>query len=145
MKIVIGLLIVLVLVVGGILALPFLIDLNRYQDQYKPLIEDALNRKVQLQDIRLTIWPRIGARVAGFTVLDDPAFGSSPFASLASLDIGVKLMPLFSGKVEVEEITLRHPVITVIKNKNGVLNVSTIGRTGIAAAENSIASAHSID
>jgi AsmA protein len=38
---------------------------------------------------------------------------------------------LLSGKVEVEEITLRDPVITVIKNKNGVLNVSTIGRTGV--------------
>ena len=132
MKIVIGLLIVVVLVVGVILALPFLIDLNKYQDQYKPLIEDALNRKVQLQDIRLTIWPRIGARVAGFDVLDDPAFGSSRFASLTSLDVGVKLLPLLIGKVEVEEIMLRNPVITVIKNKNGVLNISTIGRTGVA-------------
>ena len=131
MKIVIGLLIVVALVVGGILALPFLIDLNKYQDQYKPLIENVLNRKVQLQGIRLTIWPRIGARVAGFVVLDDPAFGSSPFTSLTSLDVGVKLMPLLSGKVEVEDITLRDPVITVIKNKNGVLNVSTIGRTGV--------------
>lgn len=131
MKIVIGLLTVVVLVVGIILALPFLIDLNKYQDQYKPLIEGALNRKVQLQDIRLTIWPRIGGRVAGFAVLDDPAFGSSPFASLTSLDVGVKLLPLLSGKVEVEAITLRNPVITVIKNKNGVLNVSTIGRTGV--------------
>ena len=131
MKIAIGLLIVVALVVGVILALPFLIDVNKYQDQYKPLIEDALNRKVQLQDIRLTIWPRFGVRVAGFTVLDDPAFGSSPFASLTSLDVGVKLMPLLSGKVAVEEITLRNPVITVIKNKNGVLNVSTIGRTGV--------------
>ena len=133
MKIVIGLLIVVVLVVGGILARPFLIDLNKYQDRYKPLIEDALNRKVQLQDIRLTIWPRIGARVTGFAVLDDPAFGAGPFASLTSLDVGVKLMPLLSGTVEVEDITLRHPVITVIKNKNGILNVSTIGRTGVAA------------
>ena len=132
MKIVIGLLVVVVLVVGLILSLPFLIDLNKYQAQYKPLIEDALNRKVELQDIRLTIWPRIGARVTGFAVLDDPAFGSSPFASLASLDVGVKLMPLLSGKAEIEDITLRDPVITIIKNKNGVLNVSTIGRTGVA-------------
>ncbi len=130
MKIVIGLLIAVAFVIGGILALPFLIDLNRYQDQYKPLIEDALNRKVQLQDIRLTIWPRIGARVGGFTVMDDPAFGSSSFASLTSLEVGVKFMPLLSGQVEVEEITLRDPVITVIKNKAGVLNVSTIGRKG---------------
>lgn len=132
MKIVIGLLIGVVLVVGVILSLPFLIDLNKYQDQYKPLIEDALNRKVELQDIRLTIWPRIGARVAGFVVLDDPAFGSIPFTSLASLDVGVKLMPLLSGKVEVEAITLRDPVVRVIKNERGVLNVSTIGRTGVA-------------
>jgi AsmA protein len=130
MKIVIGLLAVLVTVVGAILALPFLIDLNKYQDQYKPLIEDALNRKVQLQDIRLTIWPRIGARVAGFTALDDQAFGSSPFTSLTSLDVGVKLVPLLSGRVEVEDIMLRDPIVTVIKNKNGILNVSTIGRTG---------------
>ncbi|MCG3774528.1 MAG: hypothetical protein JW395_1351 [Nitrospira sp.] len=112
MKIVIGLLIALALMVGIILALPFLVDLNKYQDQYKPLLEDALNRKVQLKDIRLTIWPRIGARVADLVVLDDPAFGSSPFASLTSLDLGVKLMPLLGGKVEVEEITLRVPVIT---------------------------------
>ena len=131
MKIVMGLLIAVALMVGIILALPFLVDLNKYQDQYKPLLEDALNRKVQLKDIRLTIWPRIGARVADLVVLDDPAFDSSPFASLTSLDIGVKLMPLLSGKVEVEEITLRDPVITVIKNKSGVLNVSTIGRTGV--------------
>jgi AsmA protein len=132
MKIVIGLLIVVVLVAGTILALPFLVDLNKYQDQYKPLLEDALNRKVQLKDIRLTIWPRIGARVADLVILDDPAFDSSPFTSLTSLDIGVKLMPLLSGKVEVEEITLRDSVITVIKNKSGILNVSTIGRTGVA-------------
>src|SRR5574337_652062 len=120
MKILIGLLVLLVLLVGLVLALPFFVDLNTYQDQYKPLIEDALNRKVQLQDIRLTIWPRIGARVAGFAVLDDPSFGLTPFASLSSLDVGVKLMPLLSGKVEVEEITLHQPVITVIKNTHGV-------------------------
>ena len=131
MKIVIGVLTVVIVAVGIILVLPFLIDLNKYQDQYKPFIEDALNRKVQLQDIRLTIWPRIGARVAGFAVLDDPAFGSNPFTSLKSMDVGVKLMPLLGGKVEVEDITLRDPIVTVIKNKNGVLNISTIGRTGV--------------
>lgn len=133
MKIAVALLILVVLLLGLVFSLPFLIDLNEYQDQYKPLIEEALNREVQLQDIRLTIWPRIGARVDGFTVLDDPAFGTDPFASLRSLDVGVKVMPLLSGKIEVEEITLRDPVITIIKNDHGVLNVSTIGRAGVAA------------
>ncbi len=127
MKIFIGLGVLGVLLVATILLLPFLIDLNKYQNQYKPLIEEALNRKVVLKDIRLTIWPRLGVRLAGFTVQDDPAFGTGPFASLTSLDVGVKLMPLLSKKVEVEEITLRDPLITLIKNRKGEMNLSTIG------------------
>ena len=55
MKIVIGLLIVVGLVVGGILALPFSLISTGIKTDTKPLIEDALNRKIQLQDIRLTI------------------------------------------------------------------------------------------
>ncbi|MGA6827696.1 AsmA family protein [Nitrospira sp. NS4] len=127
MKIVIGLGVVVVLLVGLVLLLPFLVDLNKYQDQYRPLIEEALNRKVTLADIRLTIWPRLGLRIGGVTVLDDPAFSSGPFASLTSLEVGVKLLPLLSKKIEVEEITLRDPVIAVVKNHAGVMNVSSMG------------------
>ena len=118
-KIVIGLFTVIILLLGGLLTLPFLVDLASYQDHYKPLIEEALNRKIELQGIRLTIWPRLGARVVGFTVMDDPAFSSNPFAALTSLDVGVKLLPLLSKRVEIEDITLREPLITVIKNKDG--------------------------
>lgn len=127
MKLAVGFFVVFILLAGAVLSLPFLIDLNKYQGQYKPLIEEALNRKIVLKDIRLTIWPRIGVRVAGFTVQDDPAFGTGPFASFTSLDGGVKLIPLLSKKVEVEEITLRDPLIGVIKNRKGEMNLSTIG------------------
>lgn len=127
MKILVGIGAVMLLVILLMVALPFLIDLNTYQDRYRPLIEEALNRKVELKDIRLTLWPRIGARIGGFVVQDDPAFRTGPFASLSSLDVGVKLLPLLGGKVEVEDITLRDPVITVLKNAQGQLNVSTIG------------------
>lgn len=121
-----GLLFILLIIL--VVLLPFLIDLNKYQDRYLPMIEDALNRKVKLSDIRLTILPRLGVRLAGFTVMDDPAFDAGPFASLRSLDVGVKLMPLLSGRVEVEEIVLQEPVITIIKNQHGVMNISTLGK-----------------
>jgi AsmA protein len=135
MRAFLGIAIILVFLLAVVLSLPFLIDLNRYQDRYRPLIEEALNRKITLQDIRLTVWPRIGARVAGFTVHDDPSFRQGPFASLSSLDVGVKLLPLLGGKVEVEEITLRDPVIVVLKNKTGVLNVSTLGSPAPAVSK----------
>ena len=61
MKILSVIVIVLGLLIVALLSLPFLVDLASYQDHYKPLIEEALNRKIQVQAIRLTIWPRIGA------------------------------------------------------------------------------------
>lgn len=134
MKILVGIGVVILLLLILIIALPFLIDLNKYQDRYRPLIEEALNRNVELQDIRLTIWPRIGARIGGFVVQDDPSFRTGPFASLASLDVGVKLLPLLKGRVDVEEITLRDPVILVLKNSQGQLNISTIGAKPTAPA-----------
>jgi len=131
-KILVGAALVLFLLVALIILLPFLVDLNRYQAQYRPIVEETLNRKIELKDIRLTIFPRVGVRVAGFIVQDDPAFRTAPFASLTSLDIGVKLGPLLSRRVEVEEITLRNPVITVIKNAQGITNLSTLGKKGLS-------------
>ena len=134
-NVLIGFSLVIALLIVTVLLLPFLIDLNTYKDRYQPMIEDALNRKIVLNDVRLTIIPRLGVRIAGFTVMDDPAFSSTPFASLTSLDVGIKLMPLLTGHVEVEEITLKEPVITVIKNRHGTLNVSTIGKQGPSPSE----------
>jgi AsmA protein len=133
MKILLGLIIGFVLLLVVLLALPFLIDLSRYQDQYRPMIESALNRQVHLQDIRLTVWPRLGVRVGGVTIEDDPAFSTGPFVSLTSLDVGVKILPLLSRRVEVDSIALRDPVVTIVTNRDGVMNVSTIGAAPSAA------------
>ena len=121
----IGLLLLLVLL---LLVLPSLIDLNKYQDEYRPLLEAALNRKISLKNIRLTLLPYIGVRVADFVVQDDPTFNADPFASLAALDVRVRVLPLFIGHVEVDQIVLQEPVMTVVKDRQGRFNVSTIGK-----------------
>jgi len=135
MKILLGIGAFIILLVILVILLPFIVDLNQYQAHYRPIIEEALNRKIELKDIRLTIFPRLGVRIAGFAVLDDPTFSSDPFASLTSLDVGVKLRPLLSKRVEVEELTLRDPLITVIKNREGILNASTLGKKGAPKPE----------
>lgn len=119
---------VLVLLLLIILILPFVVDLNAYQARYLPLVEDALNRKVTLNDLRLTILPRFGVRVSGFTVMDDPLFNSGPFATLRSLDLGLKILPLLKGRVEITEIVITEPSIAVIKGPMGMMNISTLGR-----------------
>ncbi len=135
MKVLLGIGAFIILLVILVILLPIIVDLNQYQGHYRPIIEEALKRKIELKDIRLTIFPRLGVRIAGFAVLDDPTFSSDPFASLTSLDVGVKLRPLLSKRVEVEELTLRDPLITVIKNRDGILNASTLGKKGAPKPE----------
>ncbi len=135
MKVLLGIGAFIVLLVILVILLPFIVDLNQYQAHYRPIIEEVLQRKIELKDIRLTIFPRLGVRIAGFAVLDDPTFSSDPFASLTSLDVGVRLRPLLSKRVEVEELTLRDPLITVIKNRDGILNASTLGKKGAPKPE----------
>jgi AsmA protein len=124
-----------ILVILAALILPFVIDLNAHQARYLPMLEERLNRKVILKDLRLTLLPRLGVRIKGFTIMDDPLFGTAAFATLGSLDLGLKLRPLLSGRVEVGEIIIRDPTILVIKNSLGLLNVSTLGKKGPPLAQ----------
>lgn len=137
MKILGSILVALVFVVGLLFALPFLVDLSPLVARYKPQIESVLGRSVDVGGIRLTLWPRLGARLSGVTVMDDPAFAKAPFAAFSSLDIGVQLRPLLSGQIVVEEIALRDPVITIVKDAQGRVNVSTVGAAGSPSSSTS--------
>ncbi|MEE9233541.1 MAG: hypothetical protein V3U07_08775, partial [Nitrospirales bacterium] len=59
-KLLVGMVIVIGLLTLVVLLLPFLLDLNRYRDQYLPSLEQALHRKIEVQDVRLTLIPKLG-------------------------------------------------------------------------------------
>lgn len=52
----VGLALIIVLVFVAILFLLVLLDLNRYRDRYLPVLEQALHRPVEIQDVRLTLF-----------------------------------------------------------------------------------------
>jgi AsmA protein len=117
----IGVLIVLLIVV------PFFIPVN----QFKPTIEEkasaALARKVQLGNLSLSLW-RGALTAQDLSVGDDPKFSPSPFLTAKSVSVGVEIMPLiFSKQLNVTDITIDGPQVTLLKSANGDWNYSTIG------------------
>ena len=117
----VGVLIVLLFV------LPFFIPVN----QFKPTIEEkasaALGRKVQLGNLSLSLIH--GALTAeDLSIGDDPKFSPSPFLTAKSLSVGVEIMPLiFSKQLNVTDITIAEPQVTLLKNPAGEWNYATIG------------------
>jgi len=110
-----------------LVAAPFFIPVN----QFKPTIEEkataALGRKVQLGNLSLSLIH--GALTAqDLSIGDDPKFSPSPFLTAKSLSVGVEIMPLiFSKQLNVTNIVIDEPQVTLLKDAKGDWNYSTMG------------------
>src|ERR1700686_2156850 len=116
------------------------LDLNRIVQSQRGLIlakaSDAVGRKVDVQDIHASLGWGVIADLRGVTIADDPDFSQQPFVQAADVYARVALMPLLSHRVVVEQVSLKQPVVHIIRNQRGQLNVSTLGKssTGQVAA-----------
>lgn len=125
--------IVVVAVILILLILPFLIPVNKFRPTIEQKASDALGRKVQLGNLSLSI---LGGSlgVDDVSISDDPKFSSGPFLTAKKVKVGVELMPLiFSQQVNVTEITVEQPQVTMLKDPSGKWNFSSIGNNSAPA------------
>src|SRR5580698_646665 len=110
-----------------LIALPFLIDVNSFRPKIESALSSALGRQVTVGNLSLSIiLGRVG--VDNIVIADDPAFSKAAFVTADRLKVGVELMPLiFSKQLNVTDITLENPQITLLKAANGTWNFSSIG------------------
>ena len=85
-------------------------------------------------DVSPTLFPVLGVRT-GAIALDNAAWSEDgPMLEADSLSIGVALMPLFSGEVQIREIAIRGAHVRLEKNRDGEANWE-FGGTGDTTAE----------
>ena len=117
-----------VVLVVILVALPFIV-VHMYDVRSKVQSEAsaALGRPVTIGDLSLSILSG-SLEAKNIAIADDPAFSKSPFVTAQSLKIGVELLPLiFSQKMNVTEIVLAQPQITLLSGPKGTWNYSNLG------------------
>jgi AsmA protein len=124
--------VVLVLIVAGAGAL-MLVDVNHFRPQIQNTLSQALGREVTLGKLHVSVWS--GALDADdIRIGDDPAFGTQPFVTAQSLELGVRLWPLLVHReLHVTSLTLDHPGVRLAQNRKGDWNFATLGGRGAAA------------
>ena len=122
LAIIVGVLIVIVI------ALPFFIDANTFRPKLESELTDALGRQVKVGNLSLSLLSG-GVSADNISIADDPQFSKSPFVQAKSLKVGVEMMPLiFSKTLNVTELTLNQPEISLVKSENGEKwNFSSLG------------------
>ncbi len=119
--------ITIVVIILILFILPFLIPVNKFRPTIEQKASEALGRKVSVGNLSLSI---LGGSLGmdDLSVSDDPKFNSGPFLTAKKLKVGVELMPLiFSQQLNVTEITIVEPQVTMLKDPSGKWNFSSIG------------------
>ena len=120
-KIVAGLVlaIVTVFVIGAAFFLLFF-DANDYRDQISKAFKDNTGREITIAgDLETSFFPWIGIETGAIEIANAPGFGDKPFAAIKASNIHLKLMPLFSGEIEMETVVLEGVQANLVKLKNG--------------------------
>jgi len=133
-KLLIGVAVAVVLVVGGLLALATFVDVDRFKPQIENIVQEKLHRRLTIDGkLSLSVFPRIAVALPP-TRLSDLA-GKQDAASLQGARITVALFPLLSGRIEADTIRIDGLKATLEKRADGTTNFDDlIGRGGKAGA-----------
>jgi len=120
----------------AILALPYVVDVDRFRPQLEASLQSSLGRDVHIGHMQLSLLAG-GARVDQISVAEDPAFNNGNFLQAKSLGVGVSFLSLiFSRSFHVTSLTLEDPQLSLIKSSAGKWNFSSIGSATSSADEN---------
>jgi AsmA protein len=116
------------LVILVLIAIPLFVNVNTFRPLIEQQLTTALNRKVTLGDLSLSIFSG-SVTAKDLAIAGDPQFNETTFLTAKSLHIGVQLKPLlFNHQILIEDLAIDTPQIHLVHAANGQWNFSSLGR-----------------
>ena len=103
--------------------LPSVLSGERYRRRLASHLEQVLGRPVKFGTISPRLIPRPGFSIDNATVVEDPAFGSEPFARIDHIDCDLDVLSLLRGQIAVVRLHLQGATINLVRNVSGRWNV----------------------
>ena len=133
-RIAIGLAIAVALAVAAtvavVLSLDRIIEANR--ERIVAGMSQGFARTVQVERITTTFHGGIAIQLDGLRIADDPAFAKDDFLAAERAYAALRFWPLLERRLDVRQIAVRAPRLTIIRTAEG-LNVDSLGRKPGAA------------
>ncbi|MDD5669111.1 MAG: AsmA family protein, partial [Candidatus Omnitrophica bacterium] len=121
--------VILVILIAAAVIFIKTLDINQYKPQIISQAKSALNRDVNFEkaslDISLT--RGVNLKIKNLVISEDPAFQKGDFLTVKDISVSVNVLAyLFQKTVDVPNILIDSPRITVIRQKDGSLNVQSL-------------------
>lgn len=126
------------LIATGIGVLYALFDGDKMKTELARAIHERTGRQLEIAGpVSLSVWPELSLQL-GKARLSEPR-SKEGFAAFESARIAVAVMPLLSNRVEVQRIQLDGFKATLIKHKDGRLNIDDLAGSGSASQDSQTA------
>ncbi len=127
---------VLVLLLGGLIVAPNLIDWNAYKPQVANGFKAATGQTVRLDgDLSFKLWPSPALRASNVSLANWPGGEAENFLEMDGLDIRLELFPLLSGDVKITSLVIDGGNINLERDLEGRANWEVLFAGKEAAAE----------
>ncbi|MDD5382291.1 MAG: AsmA family protein [Candidatus Margulisbacteria bacterium] len=114
----------LIILILGIIALPFVFPLEKIKDFAAAKIAETIRREVKIEKVSFDIFS--GIKLKGLYVGNRAGFAKKPFIAADAIELRYAFWPLFSRQIIIKEIRLVKPEILVEKNARGEFNFSDL-------------------
>jgi AsmA protein len=122
-KILIALGVLVVLVIGALVALPMFVPAEKIKEELVAQVKTATGRDLSIQGkVSVSAFPSLSVQVSNIALSNPAGFSTKDLVRLGALDVQLKLLPILSGKVEVDSFVLIDPAITLEVDKAGRAN-----------------------
>jgi len=111
------------LLIVAVFILPFVINPNDFKPEIIAAVKDKTGRELALDgELKLSLFPWAGISTEKIALSNAPGFQDRPFVTIEEGNIGIRLLPLLSKKVEISHIVLKNALLNLARNKQGLTN-----------------------
>ena len=122
-KLLIGVVVLIVLVIAAAVAVPFFIPVDRYKAELVAAVKQSTGRDLEINGkMSFSLLPSLALAANDVAFANPPGASSPQMATLAKLQVQLKLLPLLSRRIEVDRLVLVDPVIALEVDKQGKPN-----------------------
>lgn len=115
------------LLLGAAIALPFLVDLEKFKPQIQAAVGSAVNADLDFKSIRLHAIPKLGFTIKNAEIRNtDPTFKGVPLFRTDELFLATEFWPLLKGKLE-GELRIVNPAVEMHLN-GGTNNLASLAK-----------------
>jgi AsmA protein len=125
-----------VLILLGMAVLVWVVNPNGFKPRIEAAVREATGREFTLVgDIELGFFPWLSLRTGSGQFGNAPGFPAEPLASWRSAHLGVKVISLIGGRLEVDRIRLDGADVRLTRHADGHANWEGIGSNQPAGAQ----------